>query len=91
MIFSFANTNQIVKYGKILVSMVIPSTEEVVFCLFVCLFVCLFCLGLLDQRTLAVRVKSAAANVAATRSETTLLLNRFYFTVAIFKFYFTVK
>ena len=75
------------KYGKILVSMVIPNTEEVVFCL----FVCLFCLGLLDQRTLAVRVKSAAANVAATRSETTLLLNRFYFTVAIFKFYFTVK
>ena len=77
-IFSFENINRIVKYGKILISMVIPNTEEVVFfCLFVCLFVCLFWwlffLGLLDQRTLAVRVRSAAANVAATRSETTLL------------------
>ena len=58
-----------------LVSMVIPNTEEVV-CLFVCLFVLAVFLGLLDQRTLVVRVRSAAANVAATRSETTLLLNR---------------
>ena len=78
MIFSNANTNQIVKYGKILISMVIPNTEEVVFCLFVCLFVFVLVavfLGLLDQRTL---VRSAAANVAATRSGTTLLLNRNY-------------
>ena len=39
-IFSFENINRIVKYGKILISMVIPNTEEVVFC--VCLCVCLF-------------------------------------------------
>ena len=56
-IFSFTDADQLVKCARILISMVIPRN-----------FFCSSLSGLRDQRTLAVRVRSAAANVAATRS-----------------------